>query len=68
MTKRDDWLNATDSAIYLQVSRATFYRMLEDGRLKGIGTYSPGPRMTLYKFADLERWKANRQGVVGQEP
>ena len=68
MPKREGWLNASEAAKFLQVSRASFYRMLEDGRLRGVGTYSPGERLTLYKHDDLQRWMEGRLGkVAGSE-
>jgi len=61
MTKSADWVGPSEAAKILNVSRSTFYRLWEAGRLSGIRVYQPTERRPQFNRADLEAWKAARE-------
>ena len=66
MTKDPDWVSPGEAAKILNVSRSTFYRLLERRALSGVRVYTPTERRPQFNRADREAWKAAREHDAGQ--
>ena len=62
--RREEYLNVSEAAAFLGISRSTFYRLWENGGLEGVEVYRPTPRRPMFRRADLEKWIASHGGKL----
>lgn len=62
-----DYLNASDAARFLGLSRSTFYRLWENGDFADVEIYRPTVRRPMFKRADLVAWIERHGGKVQEE-
>ncbi len=55
------WLKVPEAARFLQVSRATMYRLLDKLATEGVEIYRPSSHVTLVDAASLEAWAARQR-------